>query len=277
MTNVLRFARWANIAATLVVTAFCAAPTDAAAYWVPPKNLTWYWQLSGKVNNSHPAMVYDIDGFDNTASEVAALHAVGKKVICYIEVGAAENYRPDYAQFPAYTLGNVIPDYSNERYIDIRNPVVVSIVKNRIKMCVDKGFDAIEPDLDESYRYNTGFPLTKANEEAFMTPLTNYAHGLGLAMFGKNPDDTGDDYAADMVDVFDGVITEQCNEYATCSLLNGYLAAGKPVLNAEYRSSSYPGFWTYDNAHGITGALFNINLAGGTFKSCRDSSSATPH
>ena len=110
-----------------------------------------------------------------------------------------------------------------------------------------------------------------------MTPLTNYAHGLGLAMFGKNPDDTGDDYAADMVDVFDGVITEQCNEYATCSLLNGYLAAGKPVLNAEYRSSSYPGFCTYDNAHGITGALFNINLAGGTFKSCRDSSSATPH
>ena len=57
-----------------------------------------------------------------------------------------------------------------------------------------------------------------------MTTLTDYAHSLGLAMFGKNPDDTGDSYAADMLDVFDGVITEQCNEHSTCSLLDGYLA-----------------------------------------------------
>ena len=112
-------------------------------------------------NSSTDPVVYDIDGFDNPASTVAALHALGKKVVCYIEVGAAENYRSDYSQFPAAALGKVMPGYSSEKYVDIRNAQVVSIIKARIAMCANKGFDAIEPDIDESYGSSTGFPLPK--------------------------------------------------------------------------------------------------------------------
>jgi len=46
----------------------------------------------------------------------------------YIEVGAAENYRPDYSQFPASALGNVLQGYSNERYLDIRSSAVVGVI-----------------------------------------------------------------------------------------------------------------------------------------------------
>jgi len=74
---------------------------------------------------------------------------MGMKVVCYIEVGAAENYRLDYSEFPAAALGTVMPGYSNEKYIDISNPAVVTIIKARIAMCASKGFDAIEPDIDE--------------------------------------------------------------------------------------------------------------------------------
>ena len=37
-------------------------------------------------------MIYDIDGIINPRSTVTALHAQGKHVVCYVEVGAAGNY-----------------------------------------------------------------------------------------------------------------------------------------------------------------------------------------
>jgi hypothetical protein len=51
-----------------------------------------------------------------------------------------------------------------------------------------------------------------------MIVLTTHAHSLGVAMLGKNPDDTGDSYASDMFSIFDGILTEQCNEYDSCLL-----------------------------------------------------------
>ncbi len=89
-------------------------------WWRPPAALSWQWELDHPLDLSSAAdmgtgvstyvgtpapdpTVYDIDGFDNPAATVSALHARGDHVICYIEVGAAENYRPDYAQFPPPT------------------------------------------------------------------------------------------------------------------------------------------------------------------------------
>ena len=185
-----------------------------------------------------------------------------KKVVCYMEVGAAENYRPDYSSFPAATRGKSVSGWAGERYIDIRDPTVVAIIKTKIKMCADKGFDAIEPDLDESYGASTGFPLTKAIEESYMTMLADYAHSLGLAMFGKNPDDTGDSYAADMVNVFDAILTEQCNQYGTCSALDAYTGK-KAVFNAEYGLATSK-FCPKDNARaGWNGVKFPLSLKGG--------------
>ena len=66
------------------------------------------------------------------------------------------------------------------------------------KQCAAKGFDAVETDIDEEYTDNSGFPLTKATEESYMTTLADYMHGLGLGWWIKNPDDTGDSYATDM-------------------------------------------------------------------------------
>ena len=58
-----------------------------------------------------------------------------------------------------------------------------------------------------------------------------------------------------------GVITEQCNQNDTCGQLTSY-EGHVAVLNAEYESSLYPGFCTYDEANGINGALFKADLNG---------------
>jgi hypothetical protein len=50
--------------------------------------------------------VYDIDMFATSAATLAALHAQGDIVIAYIDFGTAEDWRPDYSEFPGTDLGD---------------------------------------------------------------------------------------------------------------------------------------------------------------------------
>jgi hypothetical protein len=60
-----------------------------------------------------------VDGFETTARSVRALHALGKHVICYTDVGTWENFRPDAGRFPRSVLGR--PNgWPGERWLDRR-------------------------------------------------------------------------------------------------------------------------------------------------------------
>ena len=265
-----------------------APPASAVTWWVPPLgNQPWQWELShplrlnnaqdmgtdDKLPNGQPApapVIYDIDGIINPASTVAALHALGKHVVCYIEVGAAGNYysaaeegisRTYFDQLDqAGELGRKVPGYP-EWYLNIQAQTTVSIIESMIsQQCAAKGFDAVETDIDEEYNDDSGFPLTKAIEEQYMTTLANYMHGLGLGWWIKNPDDTGDSYATDMYPLADAVLTEQCNQYHTCGLLSAYVGH-KAVFNAEYKLKRSR-FCPSDDSLGFNGARFNVGLTG---------------
>lgn len=219
-------------------------------------------------------VVYDIDGILNPASTVTALHARGAHVICYIEVGTAGNYYSAsdegiattyYAQFQAAgVFGNKLAGYP-EYFLNINAPATLSITEAMIsQQCAAKGFDAVETDLDETYSGTdgaTGFSLTQADEVAYLTKLADYMHGLGLAWVIKNPDDTGDNFATVMEPVADAVLTEQCNQYSTCSALNAYVGH-KAIFNAEYKLAT-SAFCPADVTAGINGALFPVSLNGG--------------
>lgn len=172
----------------------------------------------------------------------------------------AESDRPDYRQFPAQALGKGVPSYPQERYLDLRDPVVARLIEARIAMCAAKGFDAVETDIDKSYATGTGFPLTRVIEESYMRRLASYMHSQGLAWVIKNPDDTGDAYAADMAPVADAVLTEQCNENSPCGYLNSYTHR-KLVLNAEYHLL-LSRFCPADTARGWSGSRFPLALDG---------------
>jgi hypothetical protein len=204
--------------------------------------------------------VYDIDGFDNTAATVTALHAAGDHVICYIEVGAAENYRPDYASFPAADLGSTMPGYQSERYLNINAPAVVSVIESRISMCASKGFDAIEPDIDDSYTDSTGFTITQGQNVAYDTTLANYAHSLGLGWALKNGDDPS--FAAAMEPTADFALDEQCHQYNTCGSFTPFATAGKAVLEVEY-SLAAGQFCPAADAANQDAMEMNVNLNGG--------------
>lgn len=251
-------------AATLLVAcvlAFLAGP--AAAYWTPPSQPTFYWQLQGKLNTSVPAGVYDVDGFETTAAEVAGLHAAGKRVVCYVDVGTAENFRPDYYSFPQTVLGRT-NGWPGERWLDIRaTEVVEPIMAARFRMCAEKGFDAVEPDNIEAFSNNSGFPITATQQLGYNLWVAEAVHGLGMAVLQKNDGEQ----AQAMEPSFDGVLTEQCNQYSECGDFEPYLAAGKPVINAEYKLKTKR-FCASDAAAGIVGARFNLALNGKRFQPC---------
>ena len=171
------------------IAALALAPGAAPAsegWWAPPQHLTWFWQLQGKINMNEPVAAYDVDGFEISAAQVAALHAQGKHVICYIDVGTAENFRPDYKLFPASVLGNS-NGWPGEHWIDIRQLAVIEpIMAARFQMCREKGFDAVEPDNIEAFSNNSGFPITAADQLAFNEWVADEVHSLGMAVLQKN-------------------------------------------------------------------------------------------
>jgi hypothetical protein len=178
--------------------------------WVPAPRTTWQWQLTTPVDQSVSAEMFDIDLFDNAASVVASLHRRGRKVVCYLNAGAYENFRPDARSFPMSVLGR--PNgWPGERWLDIRRlSVLEPIMRARLSLCKQKGFDGVEADNVDGYENDTGFPLTAQEQLTYNEWLARTAHGLGLSIALKNDVDQ----VRELEPYFDYALNEQCFEYA---------------------------------------------------------------
>lgn len=244
-----------------------ARPARANAeggWWHPPARLSWYWQLTGKINNTRAVAAYDIDGFENSAAEVALLHARGVHVVCYLSVGTSESWRPDFASFPKSVIGRKDGTWPGEHWLDIRAlSVLEPIMSARFRMCREKGFDAVEPDNIEGFANASGFPLTAAEQLTYNEWVAGAVHALGMAVLQKNDGEQ----TAQLLPYFDGALSEECNQYKECSLFAPYVAAGEPVLNAEYRLATSR-FCAADGAAGIMGARYGLALDGRRFEPC---------
>ncbi len=210
-----------------------------------------------------PVAAYDVDGFETGAAQVAALHGEGRRVICYIDVGTAETFRPDYGRFPKSVLGKS-NGWPGERWLDIRQlSVLEPIMQARFQLCAEKGFDAVEPDNIEAFSNHSGFTISAADQLAFNEWVAEAVHGLGMGVLQKNDGEQ----TPQLQPFFDGALTEQCNQYKECSAYTPYLQAGKPVVNAEYKLKTTR-FCAADTAAGIVGARFNLALDGKRFEPC---------
>lgn len=197
----------------------------------PPTTAPWQWQLTGKVKVRAPAPIFDIDGADNGAEVVAALHAAGRRVVCYFSAGTWEEFRPDAGGCPEEVRGRALADFSDERWLDVRRiDLLAPVLLARLDACAAKGFDAVEPDNVDAYRNDSGFPLTGEDQLAFNTWIANAAHARGLAVALKNDDEQ----VAALVPYFDFAVVEQCFEFDECERYAPFVAGGKAVLVAEY-------------------------------------------
>ena len=178
--------------------------------------------------------VMELDGFDTPASVVAALHRLGKKAVCYIDVGTWENWRSDAKVFPRRVLGKPDAGWPGERWLDIRQRgILLPIMAERFAMCVQKGFDAIDPDNVDGVENPTGFELTTTAQLAYDRAIAALAHRDGLAVALKS----FADQASALEPSFDFVVDEQCVQYHECSELTPFVAQHKAVFDIEYTTS----------------------------------------
>lgn len=230
----LRTTVFAAVATAVAACSFGSAASDPGPWWHPEKGLSWQWQLHNEpVDTSINAQVYDIDLFENPAATVKTLHEQGRKVICYMSGGSWEPYRPDAGDFPDSVKSGPVPEWDDERWLDIKQiDVLKPLMAKRMDLCKQKGFDGVEPDWADLHNQNTGnLKITAADQLAYNRMLAGLAHDRGLAVGLKNDLDQ----VSTLAGLFDFSVDEQCFEdRATCDKLTPFIAAGKPVFHAEY-------------------------------------------
>ena len=184
--------------------------------------------------------VYDIDGANSTAANVAAIHAAGAIAVCYVDVGTLEQGRPDYADFPSSVIGPAVQGWPGENWLLVtaaNQSVILPLMKARfVDWCQGKGFDAIEPDNLDAWTNISN--VTETDNVAYDLAIGQLAHALPLSIGLKNVmTDLDPSQYASFLALFDWALNEQCYEYSECSVYTAsgsFLPAGKAVFDVEY-------------------------------------------
>lgn len=218
------------------------APAPASpptSVWQPAVGATWQIVLSEQVpivdgKPSPNVDIYDMDLFDVEASTISALHAAGKKVICYFSAGSYEDWRPDAKDWDHGDLGADLQGWAGEKWVKTGSEKVRSIMAARLKMAAEKGCDAVDPDNVDAYNNENGLGLQQADAEDYVKFLAQEAakHNMGCGL--KN--------AAAIVPAVSGdvqfSVVEQCAEYGECGSYQPMIQASKPVFSIEYPSQA---------------------------------------
>ncbi len=207
-----------------------ATPIDCTDCWHPAIHTSWQVQFTGALDLSVEADVYEIDLFDNTASTIQKLHSLGRKVVCYIDAGTWEDWRPDAAQYPTSLLGE--PNgWPGERWLDVRQLALLGpLLEARLDLCQAKGFDGVDFDNVDAYTNHTGFPFTYDDQLRFNTFLANAAHKRHLSVGLKNDPEQ----VLDLLPHFEWAVVEECFQFQECARYLPFIRAGKPVMAIEY-------------------------------------------
>ena len=256
--------RRGGVAASVVVALMAvllqgpAAPAGASStrVWHPAPGTTWQWQITGTVDETPgPAHMFDVDLMDavpsartivvdgfgavrwqrgDNAGLIRRLHARGKIVVCYLDSGAWESYRPDADLFPRDVVG-ATTGWSGERWLDIRRAAwsrFAPLIWARLDLARSIGCDGVEPDQNNPLGNDPGFPITRADQKAWYLAVAKAAHARHLSVGMKNGIETVD---ADTVAAFDWALNEECFQYRECRVMHRFVAAGKAVFQVEYQ------------------------------------------
>lgn len=131
------------------------APWGNVSSWV--YQLTNYQddQLDQIANSNFQLAVVDLarDGSSDyfMPSEVAAVQATGKTVLAYFEIGAIEEYRPEWPLVPPDLMLGPVSGWPGEQYVKYWDPRWWPIVQGRVDQAIAAGFDGAYLDMIVTY------------------------------------------------------------------------------------------------------------------------------
>jgi hypothetical protein len=231
----------------------------APAFTAPLPSASWDWQLSVEnINPPKDIKAFGADPDSVTKEQILALNEAGVYTICYVSVGTLENWRNDKNIFHSNMIGKTYGDWPDEKFLDISNNELVNIMALRFANCSALGFLAIEPDNMDVYTNDSGFNISKEQTLDYIIFLAKQAHDLNLEIGQKNVPEL----TSELVGVMDFIITEDCFADGWCDDVLPYIAANKPVFNAEYTDTNvdFNAACTYAAEHKISMILKDRDL-----------------
>ncbi|ORX42196.1 hypothetical protein BCR36DRAFT_308197 [Piromyces finnis] len=209
--------------------------------WTPTPGISWNYLLNVKESEILKAKEKVLTVDVNTRKEfINTLHKNGKKVICYFSGGTIEKHRDDFDQY--WNTPGLIPDKDGETrfseyWIDYRKKdLLAPLIKNRMKVAIEKNCDALEVDCLGAYNHDIVTkrwkdPLTKEDAYVFAKWLSAMAHQLGISIGLKNVAGI----APRLVNDFDFAIVESCSmSKNVCAKYEDFPKQGKVVFTIHY-------------------------------------------
>ncbi|KAH6623208.1 glycoside hydrolase superfamily [Chaetomium tenue] len=207
------------------------------------------------------AVVWDLDLYHVARTPEIVTHLRNNDpdaiLICYFNAGLAQESDCDYDTKwkNSGLLGNIYspdePDFSDERWVNIKNQTARDWMKDRITLARDYGCDGVDPDNIDGYlndldnNNGTGWNLSEGDYVSFVTELATHAHSLTtdrghtLLIGQKNAPELVEQIGGDL----DFAVLEDCKtlnddeDYVFCGDFQTYIAEGKPVFSIEYPST----------------------------------------
>jgi hypothetical protein len=195
---------------------------------------SWQIQLTGSLDTSFDVTLYEADLFALDPDVVRAVHEPGRTLTCYVSVGSAEPWRSDYGTLPEAAIGNALVDYPQERWLDVRDAGVRSVMQARLALAARTGCNAVELSNLSAHTADSGFPLTQADELDYARSLIDECHSRGLTAGISS----SDDLVPLLSTAADWGLTEECLAYGSCAAWQAFTARNKPVFMIEYGSSN---------------------------------------
>jgi hypothetical protein len=227
---------------------------------------TWQMQLSGDLDTSIAASVYVID-VDEHAAEIDGLHAAGRTVLCYFSAGSLEEFRDDATAVEPAAIGLVVPDYPNERWVDVRDGSVRALMEERLDRASANGCDGVVPSLLDSYESDTGFDFGADDQLEFDRFLASAAHARGLSVGLTN--------ALELVPAlapsFDFGLLFHCFDPSVptqrCDAMSAFTEAGAAVFQAEPFELDHDAICAYGTARNFS-IIFKNEQADASRETC---------
>ncbi|WIG92991.1 endo alpha-1,4 polygalactosaminidase [Myxococcus sp. SDU36] len=112
-------------------------------------------KLDTIANSKFDLAIVDLsrDGYDDwfTAAEITALKAKGKQVLAYFEIGAIEEYRPEWSQVPEDLKLGPVGGWPDEQYVKYWDERWWPIVQGRLDQALAAGFTGCYLDMVVTY------------------------------------------------------------------------------------------------------------------------------
>ena len=159
----------------------CALFSAERPDWLAVKS--WGYQLGDYTDNkldeikgtNFDLVVIDLtrDGNDDffTKDEIDAVKDSGKYVLAYFEIGAIENYRPEWKDVSNDLKAGAVDGWPEEQYVKFWDERWWPVVKGRIDQALKAGFDGAYLDMVTTYEEIPGTKLSSEERAKKMVDL----------------------------------------------------------------------------------------------------------